>query len=73
VIAACDAAVKSVGLLLVRPTLAAVQRTVADGYNLLCIGIDTVFLDQGARAARALALSALDDASSLKQSNECSS
>jgi len=73
VIATCDAADKSVGLLLVRPTLAAVQRVVADGYNLLCIGIDTVFLDQGARAARALALSALGDTSSREQSNEGSS
>lgn len=70
VIAACETANKSVGLLLVRPTLAAVQRVVADGYNLLCIGIDTVFLDQGARAARALALSALDDVSSPEQPNE---
>jgi hypothetical protein len=42
-----------------------VQRAVADGYNLLCIGIDTVFLDQGARAARALALSALGNTPSM--------
>jgi 2-keto-3-deoxy-L-rhamnonate aldolase RhmA len=70
VIAAAVAANKSVGLLLVRPTLAAAQRAVTDGYNLLCIGIDTVFLDQGARAARALALSALDSASSVEQPNE---
>jgi hypothetical protein len=39
-----------------------VRRAVADGYTLLCVGIDTVFLDQGARAARALAVSALQDA-----------
>jgi 2-keto-3-deoxy-L-rhamnonate aldolase RhmA len=70
VIAACEAANKSVGLLLVRPTLAAVRRVVADGYNLLCIGIDTVFLDQGARAARALTLSALQNASSTEQPGE---
>jgi len=64
VIDACKAASKSVGILLVRPTAAAVRRTLADGYTLVCIGIDTVFLDQGARAARALAVSALQDAAS---------
>jgi 2-keto-3-deoxy-L-rhamnonate aldolase RhmA len=62
VIDACEAAAKSVGLLLVRPTAATVRRAVGDGYTLICIGIDTVFLDQGARAARALALSALQGA-----------
>lgn len=59
IIDACEAGAKSVGLLLARPTAAAVRRAVADGYTLICIGIDTVFLDQGARAARAVAVSAL--------------
>jgi 2-keto-3-deoxy-L-rhamnonate aldolase RhmA len=66
VIAACEAAHKSVGLLIVRPTSAALQRAVADGYTLLCVGTDTVFLDQGARAARALSVSARDSAASLE-------
>ena len=68
VIDACEAAGKSVGLLLARPTAAAVRRAVADGYTLICIGIDTVFLDQGARAARALAISALGDLASAEES-----
>jgi 2-keto-3-deoxy-L-rhamnonate aldolase RhmA len=68
VIDACEAADKSVGLLLARPTAAAVRRAVADGYTLICIGIDTVFLDQGARAARALAISALRDLASAEES-----
>jgi len=59
VIAACQRAEKSVGLLVVRPTPDLVEQLVQDGYNLLCLGLDTVFLDQGARAARAMALSAL--------------
>jgi len=59
VIDACERAGKSVGLLLVRPTEAAVKQVVADGYTLLCLGLDTVFLDEGARATRARALKAL--------------
>ena len=62
VIDACQAAHKSVGLLLPYPTASGIRRAVTDGYNLICIGIDTVFLDQGARAARALAVSALQEA-----------
>jgi 2-keto-3-deoxy-L-rhamnonate aldolase RhmA len=59
VIDACARAHKSVGLLIVRPTERAVRQAVDDGYNLLCLGIDTAFLDEGARAARQRALSAL--------------
>ncbi|MDF1514475.1 MAG: aldolase/citrate lyase family protein [Anaerolineae bacterium] len=59
VIEACEKAGKSVGLLLVRPTESAVKQVVDDGYNLLCLGLDTVFIDEGARATRARALQAL--------------
>ena len=61
VIAACLRASKSVGLLLARPDEQAVRQAVDDGYNLICLGIDTVFLDEGARAARERALAALGD------------
>jgi 2-keto-3-deoxy-L-rhamnonate aldolase RhmA len=60
VIEACGRAGKSVGLLVVRPTAEAVQQVVEDGFALLCLGLDTVFLDQGARATKSLVLSALE-------------
>lgn len=60
VIEACERAGKSVGLLVVNPTPEAVEGVIEDGYTLLCLGLDTVFLDQGARAARALALAAVE-------------
>jgi 2-keto-3-deoxy-L-rhamnonate aldolase RhmA len=63
VVQACEHARKSVGLLLVRPTQEAVRQVVDDGFTLLCLGLDTVFIDQGARAARAMALAALDERS----------
>lgn len=72
VIDACEEKQKSVGLLLPRPTVDAVRRAVADGYTLICIGIDTVFLDQGARAARALALSALQGTASGRSAGDVS-
>ncbi|MBN1640650.1 MAG: 2,4-dihydroxyhept-2-ene-1,7-dioic acid aldolase [Anaerolineae bacterium] len=59
VVDACRRANRSVGLLIVHPTQEALRQAVGDGYNLLCLGIDTVFLDEGARAARQRALSAL--------------
>jgi 2-keto-3-deoxy-L-rhamnonate aldolase RhmA len=62
VIEACERAHKSVGLLIVRPTPQAVRQAIADGFTLICVGLDTVFLDEGARAARALALEAMETA-----------
>ncbi len=59
VLDACAAARKSVGLLVTQPTAQAVQQAVADGFTLLCLGVDTVFLHEQVRATRALALSAL--------------
>lgn len=60
VVQACERAGKAVGLLVVRPAPEAVQQAIDDGFTLICLGIDTVFLDEGARAARALALSVLE-------------
>ena len=63
VIEVCEQDGKSVGLLVVRPTPEAIRQVIDDGFTLLCLGLDTVFLDQGARTTRALALSALGTAS----------
>jgi 2-keto-3-deoxy-L-rhamnonate aldolase RhmA len=63
VIEACEQAGKAVGLLVVRPTADAIRTAIEDGFTLLCLGIDTVFLDEGARAVRATALSVLDQRS----------
>jgi 2-keto-3-deoxy-L-rhamnonate aldolase RhmA len=59
VIDAAHRAGKSVGVLLVRATPEAVQQAVDDGYTLLCLGLDTVFLYDGVRAAREMAEAAL--------------
>jgi 2-dehydro-3-deoxyglucarate aldolase len=61
VIEACEQAGKSVGLLVVRPTAAAIRQAIEDGFTLICLGLDTVFIDEGARAARQVALSVLDE------------
>lgn len=59
VIEACQRGNKSVGLLVVRPTPENVRQFIDDGFTLLCLGLDTVFLDQGARTVKAMALDAL--------------
>jgi 2-keto-3-deoxy-L-rhamnonate aldolase RhmA len=61
VIEACERAGKSVGLLVVRPTPEAIRQAVEDRFTLICIGLDTVFIDEGARAARAAALAVLEE------------
>jgi 2-keto-3-deoxy-L-rhamnonate aldolase RhmA len=66
VIQACQRGNKSVGLLVVRPTPEAVRQALEDGFTLICVGIDTVFLDEGARATRALTLSTLEQLSGQK-------
>jgi 2-keto-3-deoxy-L-rhamnonate aldolase RhmA len=62
VVQAARDAGKPAGVLLARPTPETVTRAVRDGYTLLSLGLDTVFLDQGARAAREIALSAIGEA-----------
>jgi 2-keto-3-deoxy-L-rhamnonate aldolase RhmA len=59
VVRACERAGKSAGLHVVDPTPDTVQGALDDGFTLICLGVDTVFLNQGARAAREVALTAL--------------
>ena len=59
VVHACERAGKSAGLHVVDPTPDAVQDALKDGFTLICLGVDTVFLNQAARAARDIALAAL--------------
>ena len=62
VVQACERAQKSAGLHIVLPTAESIRQAIGDGFTLICLGVDTVFIDQAARAARALALSALETA-----------
>ena len=59
VVRACERAGKSAGLHVVDPTPEAVRDALNDGFTLICLGVDTVFLNQGARAARDTALAAM--------------
>jgi 2-keto-3-deoxy-L-rhamnonate aldolase RhmA len=59
VVRACEQAGKAAGLLVAQPTPETVEQAVNDGFTVIGLGTDTVFLDQAARAARELALSAL--------------
>ena len=56
VVDACRRSGKSAGLHIVKPTPDAIRHAVEAGFTLICLGIDAVFLDQAARAARALAM-----------------
>lgn len=49
--AACAAHHKSAGMHLVRPDAAGIRRALAEGYTMLALGLDNVFLQEGARAA----------------------
>ncbi|MCX8091641.1 MAG: aldolase/citrate lyase family protein [Verrucomicrobiae bacterium] len=49
--AACRAHAKAAGLHLIRPDAEAIRRAIDAGYTLLALGLDTVFMDQSARAA----------------------
>lgn len=53
--ATCAALRKTAGLHLVRPTEASIRRALAEGYTMLALGLDTVFMDQSARSALAAA------------------
>lgn len=48
--AVCAANRKSAGMHLVRPNEASVRRALDDGYTMIALGIDNVFLQEGARA-----------------------
>ncbi len=57
VVEACARVSKSAGIHIVNPTPAAIQKSMDDGFTLICLGIDVVFMRQAARAAMALASS----------------
>ncbi|MCE9616597.1 MAG: 2,4-dihydroxyhept-2-ene-1,7-dioic acid aldolase [Lentisphaerae bacterium] len=51
VLAACRRHGKAAGLHVVKPTAEAIERAVRAGFTFLALGIDTIFIDQGARQA----------------------
>ena len=55
VLEACAAAGKSAGILVTNPTAETIAKAVRDGYTLLALGLDTLFLDRGARQVLELA------------------
>ena len=55
VCAAAAAAGKSAGLHVVTPDPDAIQQAISEGFTFIALGMDTVFLDEGARAALAAA------------------
>jgi 2-keto-3-deoxy-L-rhamnonate aldolase RhmA len=55
VLDACERASKSAGIHIVNPTPSMIQKSLDDGFTLICLGIDVVFMRQAAHAAMALA------------------
>lgn len=55
VVRACQAAGKAAGLHIVKPTPENIQQAIRDGFTLICLGVDTVFLNLAAAAAREMA------------------
>ncbi len=55
IVAACRNAGKAAGMHVVIPTPEAIAKAVADGFTFLAVGVDTIFLDQAARNALAVA------------------
>ena len=49
--AVCSAHRKAAGMHLVRPDAAGIRRALEEGYTMLALGLDNVFLQEGARAA----------------------
>jgi len=52
---ACAQAGKSAGIHVVIPTPEGIAEALANGFTFIAVGVDTIFLDQGARAALAVA------------------
>lgn len=50
-LAVCNAHGTAAGTHIVRPTAAAIEAAVGDGYTLIALGLDNVFIDQGISAA----------------------
>jgi 2-keto-3-deoxy-L-rhamnonate aldolase RhmA len=59
VVRACEKAGKAPGIHVVLPTRKAMIRTIEDGFTFIALGMDDVFLDQGAREALQTAREAL--------------
>lgn len=55
IVEACRNAGKAAGMHVVIPTPEAIAKAVADGFTFLAVGVDTIFLDQAARNALAVA------------------
>jgi len=55
IVEACRNAGKAAGMHVVIPTPEAIAKAVADGFTFLAVGVDTIFLDQAARSALAVA------------------
>jgi len=49
--AACRAHKKPAGMHLVRPSEASIRRALDEGYTMLALGLDNVFIEQSARAS----------------------
>jgi 2-keto-3-deoxy-L-rhamnonate aldolase RhmA len=62
IIDACEKAGKAAGIHIVEPTDERIEETIASGYTLIGLGMDTVFLAQGAKAALASAHTAMRQA-----------
>ncbi len=50
-LAACRAHKKSAGLHIIRPNDAVIRRALDEGYTMLALGLDNVFMEQSARAS----------------------
>jgi len=55
VLDACKTAGKSAGLHVVLPTSEAIKQAIADGFNFIAIGVDTIFLNNAARQSLKIA------------------
>jgi len=51
VVKACNKHSKAAGLHIVKPTPESIEKAVEDGFTFIALGVDTVFLSQGARTA----------------------
>jgi len=63
VIDACARAKKSAGLHVVFATPDAIRKAIADGFTFICLGVDGLFMDQAARAAKQAAEEAVNQGS----------
>jgi len=55
VVKACEHAGKSAGVHVALPSASAIEQAIHDGFTFIALGLDTVFLEQGARRALQIA------------------